>query len=278
MAQTLMRATRLAQVISVLGNEKDLETTVERAAIEVGRALLRRHGAADPRLGRGTEHRRSLGRRRLRPAAGGRSRCPPSRRSRASDPCASDPSPSVPVPDWLESLLAAPRCVGAPARRRQVARPDAARAPRRRAVRGVRGDRAARRRLPHRARDRERPAPQGHDRSARAAPPPPAADRGARRHARARRRRPARRRDARLRGGRLLERRADRPQRRARRAVERRRARRARASRPTARHRARSTTAGRASRSRSPTRRSASSPSPAPPRSGPRSTSCCCTS
>jgi diguanylate cyclase (GGDEF)-like protein/putative nucleotidyltransferase with HDIG domain len=36
MAQTLMRATRLAQVISVLGNEKDLETTVERAAIEVG--------------------------------------------------------------------------------------------------------------------------------------------------------------------------------------------------------------------------------------------------
>ena len=31
-----MRATRLAQVISVLGNEKDLETTVERAAIEVG--------------------------------------------------------------------------------------------------------------------------------------------------------------------------------------------------------------------------------------------------
>jgi diguanylate cyclase (GGDEF)-like protein/putative nucleotidyltransferase with HDIG domain len=36
MAQTLMRATRLAQVISVLGNEKDLQTTVERAAIEVG--------------------------------------------------------------------------------------------------------------------------------------------------------------------------------------------------------------------------------------------------
>jgi diguanylate cyclase (GGDEF)-like protein/putative nucleotidyltransferase with HDIG domain len=36
MAQALMRATRLAQVISVLGNEKDLETTVERAATEVG--------------------------------------------------------------------------------------------------------------------------------------------------------------------------------------------------------------------------------------------------
>ncbi len=36
MARTLMRATRLAQVISVLGNEKDLETTVERAATEVG--------------------------------------------------------------------------------------------------------------------------------------------------------------------------------------------------------------------------------------------------
>ena len=36
MAQTLMRATRLAQVISVLGNERDLETTVERAATEVG--------------------------------------------------------------------------------------------------------------------------------------------------------------------------------------------------------------------------------------------------
>jgi diguanylate cyclase (GGDEF)-like protein/putative nucleotidyltransferase with HDIG domain len=36
MAKTLMRATRLAQVISVLGNEKDLRTTVERAAIELG--------------------------------------------------------------------------------------------------------------------------------------------------------------------------------------------------------------------------------------------------
>jgi diguanylate cyclase (GGDEF)-like protein len=36
MAQSLMRATRLAQVISVLGNERDLETTVERVAIEVG--------------------------------------------------------------------------------------------------------------------------------------------------------------------------------------------------------------------------------------------------
>jgi diguanylate cyclase (GGDEF)-like protein/putative nucleotidyltransferase with HDIG domain len=36
MARTLMRATRLAQVISVLGNEKDLETIVERIAIEVG--------------------------------------------------------------------------------------------------------------------------------------------------------------------------------------------------------------------------------------------------
>ena len=40
----------------------------------------------------------------------------------------------------------------------------------------------------------------------------------------------------------------------------------------------RSTTAGRASRSRSPTRRSASSPSPAPRRSGRRSISCCCIS
>jgi diguanylate cyclase (GGDEF)-like protein len=36
MASTLMRATRLAQVISVLGSEQDLETTVERVAIEVG--------------------------------------------------------------------------------------------------------------------------------------------------------------------------------------------------------------------------------------------------
>jgi diguanylate cyclase (GGDEF)-like protein/putative nucleotidyltransferase with HDIG domain len=36
MARTLMRATRLAQVISVLGNDKDLETTVERITIEVG--------------------------------------------------------------------------------------------------------------------------------------------------------------------------------------------------------------------------------------------------
>lgn len=36
MAVTLMRATRLAQVISVLGNEKDLEVTVERIATEVG--------------------------------------------------------------------------------------------------------------------------------------------------------------------------------------------------------------------------------------------------
>ncbi|HEX3831074.1 MAG TPA: diguanylate cyclase [Solirubrobacteraceae bacterium] len=36
MAVTLMRATRLAQVISVLGAEQELETTVERVAIEVG--------------------------------------------------------------------------------------------------------------------------------------------------------------------------------------------------------------------------------------------------
>jgi transcriptional regulator with GAF, ATPase, and Fis domain len=36
MAETLMRATRLAQVISVLGSEQELETTVERIAIEVG--------------------------------------------------------------------------------------------------------------------------------------------------------------------------------------------------------------------------------------------------
>jgi diguanylate cyclase (GGDEF)-like protein/putative nucleotidyltransferase with HDIG domain len=36
MARTLMRATRLAQVISLLGDETDLETTVERVAIEVG--------------------------------------------------------------------------------------------------------------------------------------------------------------------------------------------------------------------------------------------------
>jgi diguanylate cyclase (GGDEF)-like protein/putative nucleotidyltransferase with HDIG domain len=36
MAETLMRATRLAQVISVLGSEQELETTVERVAIEVG--------------------------------------------------------------------------------------------------------------------------------------------------------------------------------------------------------------------------------------------------
>jgi diguanylate cyclase (GGDEF)-like protein/putative nucleotidyltransferase with HDIG domain len=35
-ARALMRATRLAQVISVLGNEKDLETTAERVASEVG--------------------------------------------------------------------------------------------------------------------------------------------------------------------------------------------------------------------------------------------------
>jgi diguanylate cyclase (GGDEF)-like protein/putative nucleotidyltransferase with HDIG domain len=36
MGDTLMRATRLAQVISVLGSEQELETTVERVAIEVG--------------------------------------------------------------------------------------------------------------------------------------------------------------------------------------------------------------------------------------------------
>jgi diguanylate cyclase (GGDEF)-like protein/putative nucleotidyltransferase with HDIG domain len=35
-ARALMRATRLAQVISILGNEKDLESTAERVAIEVG--------------------------------------------------------------------------------------------------------------------------------------------------------------------------------------------------------------------------------------------------
>src|ERR1700722_4748071 len=35
-AVVLMRATRLAQVISVLGSQRDLETTVERIAMEVG--------------------------------------------------------------------------------------------------------------------------------------------------------------------------------------------------------------------------------------------------
>ena len=45
-----MRATRLAQVISVLGNEKDLETTVERAAIEVGELFFADMVAADARL------------------------------------------------------------------------------------------------------------------------------------------------------------------------------------------------------------------------------------
>ena len=35
-ALALMRATRLAQVISVLGNEQDLETTAERVAVELG--------------------------------------------------------------------------------------------------------------------------------------------------------------------------------------------------------------------------------------------------
>ena len=34
-ARTLMRATRLAQVIAVLGNDGDLDTTIERAAVEV---------------------------------------------------------------------------------------------------------------------------------------------------------------------------------------------------------------------------------------------------
>jgi diguanylate cyclase (GGDEF)-like protein/putative nucleotidyltransferase with HDIG domain len=36
MAGTLLRATRLAQVISVLGSQQDLDTTVERVSIEVG--------------------------------------------------------------------------------------------------------------------------------------------------------------------------------------------------------------------------------------------------
>ena len=156
MAQTLMRATRLAQVISVLGNEKDLETTVERAAIEVGElffadmALLildsgegmsiaghwgvgdsdlpqaavlaaRRRGGHAPQIRVHRIRRRAAGARLAR------------------------------------ALLAATRCVGAPARRRQVARADAARAPRGRAVRGV-GGRPSYAPLPTASRSRSRTA------------------------------------------------------------------------------------------------------------------------
>ena len=68
MAQTLMRATRLAQVISVLGNEKDLETTVERAAIEVGELFFADMALLILDSDDGPADRRTLGRRRLRPA------------------------------------------------------------------------------------------------------------------------------------------------------------------------------------------------------------------
>ena len=79
MAQTLMRATRLAQVISVLGNEKDLETTVERAAIEVGELFFADMALLILDSDDGLSDRGPLGRRGLRPAAASRSRCPPSR-------------------------------------------------------------------------------------------------------------------------------------------------------------------------------------------------------
>src|ERR1700733_13327824 len=39
-ARTLMRATRLAQVIGVLGKDADLETTIERAAVELAELFL----------------------------------------------------------------------------------------------------------------------------------------------------------------------------------------------------------------------------------------------
>ena len=94
-----------------------------------------------------------------------------------------------------------------------------------------------------------------HDRPARTAAPPAGADRGAGRHARARRCRPARGRHARLRGGRLGERRAGRPSTASSsccRVPERPAS---SASRPTASAAAGSTRAGRASRSRSPARR-----------------------
>ena len=208
--QTLMRATRLAQVISVLGNEQDLETTVERVAIEVGElffadmALL----ILDSDDGLSVAGHWGIAAADLPPEPFALPEVEEATRLRSVRVGPVDGGAAARL---ACVLLPSPRRLGTAARRRPLARADAAGPPRRRALRGLRGDRAARGRLPHRAGDRERPAPQAHEGSARAAPPSAAADGGARRHARARRRRAARRRHARLRGGGLGERRADRP-------------------------------------------------------------------
>ena len=126
MAETLMRATRLAQVISVLGSEQDLETTVERVAIEVGElffadmALL----ILDSDAGSNVAGHWGIAADDL-----------PAQPFRLPDVDAATRTRSVrigsvqelPVPAWLAVLLPAPRRLGSAARRRSFTRAAAAR-------------------------------------------------------------------------------------------------------------------------------------------------------
>ena len=189
MAQTLMRATRLAQVISVLGNEKRPGDDGRACRDRGRRALLRRHGAAHPRLGRRAEHRRALGRRRRGPAdgavraAGRRGGDEPESRccigAARSCRCPSGSRPIRRVTSPGRACSSATQSLGLMLLARRGDEPfEESEATELRAV-AYRIALAIENGLLH----------QAHDRSARTAPPPAAADRRARRYARARRRR-----------------------------------------------------------------------------------------
>jgi transcriptional regulator with GAF, ATPase, and Fis domain len=219
MARTLMRATRLAQVISVLGNEKDLETTVERAAIELGElffadiALLILDSDAGLSIaGHWGVAASDLPR---EPFA-----LPAVEEVTRRKSVRIGPADSVPVPDWLDRyslrhvawvrLIVGEKPIGLMLLARRGEEPfEDSEATELRAV-AYRVALAIENGLLH---DRMKEQLAQLHRAA-------AADRGARRDAGARRRRTPRRRHARRRGGCLLERRDDRPRRRAGCAVD----------------------------------------------------------
>ena len=210
MAQTLMRATRLAQVISVLGNEKDLETTVERAAIEVGELFFADMALLILESGDGTEHRRSLGRRATRDLPPEPFSLPAVEEATSLKSVCIGAAAELPLPDWLAAysprhvawarLLVGEKSLGLMLLARRGDEPfEESEATELRAV-AYRIALAIENGLLHkRMTDQLAQLHRLQQLTAVLAG-----------HARARRRRPARRRHAGLRGGRLVERRADR--------------------------------------------------------------------
>ena len=167
-ARTLLRATRLAQVISALGQDMELDVIVERAAIESASssAPTSRCSASAPTRRWPSPATTACSAARpagahVRPARALHQGPRPHRSRRRR------PRPAVPVP-----LRRQARRVGEARRRGRVARPPDPRAPCGASLRAHRRRRAARHRLPDRARDRERPTAPPDVRPARPPAPP----------------------------------------------------------------------------------------------------------